>query len=80
MLPQPSAALHVLVKTIEQLFPEVLTVEITVGVTAPWQASFAVGAVQPRLFSLVVLGQPETEKSDPAAPMTGAVTSLTVIF
>jgi hypothetical protein len=34
VLPQPSVALHVLVKVIEQLVPE-LTSETTVGVTTP---------------------------------------------
>src|SRR5678816_2221321 len=79
VLPQPSFAFHVLVNVLVQVLPE-LTVPTTEGVTAPWQASFAVGATQPRALASVVPGQPDTEKSAPAAPIVGAVTSLTVMF
>jgi hypothetical protein len=75
VLPQPSEAFHVLVHTLAQLLP-VLTVETIFGVSAPWQASLAVGAVNE---GVVVAGHPLTELLLPGLPISGAVTSLTVI-
>jgi hypothetical protein len=75
-LPQPSEAFHVLVHTLAQLLP-VLTVETIFGVSVPWQASLAVGAVNVGVPK--VLGHPLTELLLPWPPMFGAVTSLTVI-
>jgi hypothetical protein len=75
VLPQTSEAFHVLVHTLAQLSPE-LTVETIVGAMVPWQASLAVGAVN---VGGVGDGHPLMEALAPGEPITGAVTSLTVI-
>src|SRR5215216_5659450 len=46
---------------------------------APLHASDAVGALKLRPANVVVAGHPDTEKLAPAAPIVGAVISLTVI-
>ena len=74
LLPHASTTVHVLVNVFAQVVPPV-TSETIFMVTAP-QASLAVGGVND---GVAVAGQPSTEKFAPAAPITGAVRSCTVI-
>ena len=77
VLPQRSVAFHVLVNVLVQVVPAVTSE--TILTVAPLHASDAVGAVKPSPANVDVAGHPDTEKSAPAAPIVGAVTSLTVI-
>ena len=77
MLPQASTAFQVLVNSLEQFVPEVTSE--TIFNVEDVHASDAVGAVKASEAKTVDVGQPSTEVFTPAAPMTGAVTSLTVI-
>jgi hypothetical protein len=77
VLPQPSEAFHVLVNVLVQVVPAVIS--DTIFTVAPLHASDAVGAVKPSPANVDVAGHPDTEKFAPAAPIVGAVTSLTVI-
>src|ERR1043165_9069111 len=77
VLPQTSEAFHVLVNVITQLDP--LVTSLTMFTVAPLQLSLAVGAVKFKPSNVVAAGHPDTEKFAPAAPIVGAVTSLTVI-
>src|SRR4029079_3824311 len=73
VLPHTSTAFHVLVIVLIQLLP-LLTSPPTCCTVAPLHASLAVGAVNVGVpvHSIVALA--------PAAPITGAVVSATVIF
>ena len=77
VLPQRSVAFHVLVNVLVQVVPAVTS--DTIFTVAPLHASDAVGAVKPSPANVDVAGHPDTEKFAPAAPIVGAVTSLTVI-
>jgi hypothetical protein len=77
VLPQRSVAFHVLVNVLVQVVPAVTSE--TILTVAPLHASDAVGAVKPSPANVDVAGHPDTEKFAPAAPIVGAVTSLTVI-
>src|SRR5204862_508934 len=77
VLPQASTAFQVLVNVFAQAVPPV-TSETIFTDTAP-QASLAVGAVKLSDPNVAVPGHPSTALLAPAAPIVGAVVSLTLM-